>query len=141
MSDEIVDTIVNETTPVEVTTPTIEAPAEPVVEKTLEELAAEAEKARIALLQEKIKIIVQELLKTDFTVHEIGYAADLFKGWVTILTHSTEQHELLMKIDNEANDVYLNTKVCDLISVRTPDEKAPEQSSATTAPASDTVAV
>lgn len=101
-------------------------PTQP-IELTEDEKKAAAEKARIELLQVKIKEHVKDLLKTDFTVHEIGYAADLYKGWITIMTHGTEQYDTMLKGSQKLNDTYLDTKVCDLISIRTEDEKLVEK--------------
>src|ERR1035437_4139112 len=108
---------------VDTTTVDTQTVVEPVLSP--EELAADALKSRVKLLQVKIEEIVTDLIKnTDFTVEEFGYATDLFKGWVTILTHSTEQYNTLLKADDDANVIYLKTKLSDLISIRTPDENA-----------------
>ena len=57
------------------------------------ELSPEAkeEMEQTKKLQARVKEIVQALINEDYTLQVLGYAEDLFSGWMKILTAKTEK--------------------------------------------------
>lgn len=110
----------------------------PVVDKTLEQVAADqaeadliaAVKVRQQALVDSVKALVEALVADvkEFTVDELGWASDAFKNLLTIRTTATVEHDAFAKVTKDAQDTYYSLKAKDLtvIPYEVSADKAPE---------------